>query len=201
MIESLTPSEAAVVAGVSVRDVHRMIDEHILPEALYTATQTRSFKSQACALISFYFRAANRLTSEERQRMIARASELVPEPQTIQDELLTIDLTPFHKEAEERLERLHEAKDVVVMDPEILSGTPVIRGTRVPVYDIAASVTIGIPMERILSAYPSLKREQVELATLYVEANPQRGRPRQKAPLPPNAKVISRSKRTISRPQ
>ena len=36
MIESLTPSEAAVVAGVSVRDVHRMIDEHILPEsALY----------------------------------------------------------------------------------------------------------------------------------------------------------------------
>lgn len=201
MIESLTPSEAAVVAGVSVRDVHRMIDEHILPEALYTATQTRSFKSQACALISFYFRAANRLTSEERQRMIARASELVPEPQTIQDEFLTIDLTPFHKEAEERLERLHEAKDVVVMDPEILSGTPVIRGTRVPVYDIAASVTIGIPMERILSAYPSLKREQVELATLYVEANPQRGRPRQKAPLPPNAKVISRSKRTISRPQ
>ncbi len=35
MIESLTPSEAAVVAGVSVRDVHRMIDEHILPAALY----------------------------------------------------------------------------------------------------------------------------------------------------------------------
>jgi len=201
MIESLTPSEAAVVAGVSVRDVHRMIDEHILPEALYTTTQTRSFKSQACALISFYFRAANRLTSEERQRTIARASESVPEPQTIQDEFLTIDLTPFHKEAEERLERLHEAQDVVVMDPEILSGTPVIRGTRVPVYDIAASVTIGIPMERILSAYPSLKREQVELATLYVEANPQRGRPRQKAPLPPNAKVISRSKRTISKPQ
>jgi hypothetical protein len=93
MIESLTPSEAAVVAGVSVRDVHRMIDEHILPEALYTATQTRSFKSQACALISFYFRAANRLTSEERQRTITRASESNPEPQTIRDEFLTIDLT------------------------------------------------------------------------------------------------------------
>jgi hypothetical protein len=42
MIESLTPSEAAVVAGVSVRDVHRMIDERILPEALYTATQMRA---------------------------------------------------------------------------------------------------------------------------------------------------------------
>jgi hypothetical protein len=45
MIESLTSSETAFVAGVSVRDVDRMIDEHIPPEGLYTATQTRSFKS------------------------------------------------------------------------------------------------------------------------------------------------------------
>jgi uncharacterized protein (DUF433 family) len=201
MIESLTPSEAAVVSGVSVRDVHRMIDEHILPEGLYTATQTRSFKSQACALISFYFRAANRLTSEERQMTITRASEGSPEPHTIQDEFLTIDLTPFHKEVAERLKRLHAAQDMVVMDPEILSGTPVIRGTRVPVYDIAASVTSGVPMERILSAYPSLKRKQVELAALYVEATPQRGRPRQKTSLPSNAKVITKRTRAISKSQ
>jgi uncharacterized protein (DUF433 family) len=199
MNESLTPSEAAVIAGVSVRDVHRMIDEHILPEALYTATQTRSFKSQACALISFYFRAANRLTSEERQRTITRASESTPEPHTIQDEFLTIDLTPFHKEVEERLKRLQAAQDIVVMDPEILSGTPVIRGTRVPVYDVAASVASGIPVERILSSYPRLNRKQVELAALYVEANPQRGRPRQKTSLPPNAKVIMKRTGTISK--
>jgi uncharacterized protein (DUF433 family) len=199
VIESLTPSEAAVVAGVSLRDVHRMIDEHILPEALYSATQTRSFKSQACALISFYFRAANRLTSEERQRTITRASESTREAQTIQDEFLTIDLTPFHKEVEERMKRLQAAQNIVVMDPEILSGTPVIRGTRVPVYDIAASIASGIPVERILAAYPSLKRKHVELAALYVEANPQRGRPRPKAILPPNAKVVTKRIRVVSK--
>ena len=199
MIECLTPSEVAVVAGVSVRDVHRMIDEHILPEALYSATQTRSFKSQACALISFYFQAANRLTAEERQRTITRASESTPEPRTIQDEFLTIDLTSFHKEVEERMERLQAAEEIVVMDPEILSGTSVIRGTRVPVYDIAASVASGIPVERILAAYPSLKREQVELAALYVEANPQRGRPRPKTFLPSNAKVVTKRIRVISK--
>jgi uncharacterized protein (DUF433 family) len=199
MIECLTPSEVAVVAGVSVRDVHRMIDEHILPEALYSATQTRSFKSQACALISFYFQAANRLTAEERQRTITRASESTPEGQIIQDEFLTIDLTSFHKEVEERMERLQAAEEIVVMDPEILSGTPVIRGTRVPVYDIAASVASGIPVERILAAYPSLKREQVELAALYVEANPQRGRPRPKTFLPSNAKVVTKRIRVISK--
>jgi uncharacterized protein (DUF433 family) len=187
------------VAGVFVRDVHRMIDEHILPEALYTATQTRSFKSRACALISFYFRAVNRLTSEERQRTITRASASTPEAQTIQDEFLTIDLAPFHKEVEDSLERLRAAREIVVSDPEILRGTPVIRGTRVPVYDVAASVASGIPMERILSGYPSLKRKQVELAALYVEANPQRGRPRQKTSLPPNAKVIMKRTGTTSK--
>jgi hypothetical protein len=31
-LDNLTPAEAAVVAGVTLRDVHRMIDEHILPE-------------------------------------------------------------------------------------------------------------------------------------------------------------------------
>lgn len=37
----LTPAEIAVVAGVSVRDVHRMIDEHILPDRLFTSADTR----------------------------------------------------------------------------------------------------------------------------------------------------------------
>jgi uncharacterized protein (DUF433 family) len=58
------------------------------------------------------------------------------------------------------------------MDPEILSGTPVIRGTRVPVYDVAVSVAFGIPVVRILAAYPSLKRKQVELAATCVDAYP-----------------------------
>ena len=60
-----------------------------------------------------------------------------------------------------------------------------------PLYDIAANVTAGTTMERILSTYPSLKREQVELAALYAEANPLRGRPRQRT-FPEGAKVLSR---------
>lgn len=70
------------------------------------------------------------------------------------------------------LERLQAARDVVVRDPEILGGVPVIRGTRVPVYDIVASVAAGIPVERILSAYPSLHSENIELASLFGEAYP-----------------------------
>ena len=92
--------------------------------------------------------------------------------------------------------RLEKARAQVIADPEILSGTPVIKGTRVPVYDVAASVASAIPMERILACYPSLNREQVELAALYAEAHPPREAPRRRA-LPPGAKIISSSRRKL----
>ncbi len=194
-IETLTPTEAAVVSGVSVRDVHRVIDERILPENFYDTREARFFKSDACVFIAFYFGAADRLTSQERQRAITLASRSASDPalptKIVQDGFLTIDLAPFWKGVDERLLRLNAARAQVSADDEILSGTPVIKGTRVPVYDVAASVATGIPMERILAAYPSLNREQVELAALYAEANPQRGRPRQRMVPPAGAKIIS----------
>src|SRR5438045_2619201 len=164
-INSLTPAEAAVVAGVSMRDVHRVIDEHILPECLYDVRGARSFRSDACVFIAFYFEAASRLTSEERQRAIAMASRHSPGEKStkiVRDGFLTIDFAPFWTNVDKRLQRLNAARDQVSMDDGILGGTPVIGGTRVPVYDVAASVAAGYPIERILSAYPSLNREQVE---------------------------------------
>jgi uncharacterized protein (DUF433 family) len=64
------------------------------------------------------------------------------------------------------------AIDGIISDPEILGGMPVIKGTRVPVYDLAASVRAGIPRDRILAAYPTIKEHHLELAVAYAEANP-----------------------------
>jgi uncharacterized protein (DUF433 family) len=80
---------------------------------------------------------------------------------------------------------------MVVTSPDVLSGTPAIRGTRVPVYDVAASVAAGIPIDRVLAAYPSLDADKVDLAVIYAAANPPRGRPRQRAELPESAVVIT----------
>jgi uncharacterized protein (DUF433 family) len=93
--------------------------------------------------------------------------------------------------------RLEKACAQVIADPEILSGTPVIKGTRVPVYDVAASVAAGIPMKRLLSSYPSLNREQVELAAIYAEAHPPREMPGRRTTPPPGAKIISSSRRRL----
>jgi uncharacterized protein (DUF433 family) len=199
--EMLTPTEAAVVSRVDVRDVNRVIDEKILPEDFYRVSpdRTRRFLADACTFISFYFHAAKHLTAEERQRTIVAASPRLREDPisklekewTIREEFLTIDLVPFLKNVHEKLAELGEARDLVVEDPNILSGTPVIRNTRIPVYDVAASVAAGLPMRRILEAYPGLTTEMANLATLYATANPQRGRPRQHSSPPAGAVIVS----------
>jgi uncharacterized protein (DUF433 family) len=204
-LDTLTPAEAAVVAGVSMRDVHRVIDEHILPEGFYDIREARSFSSRACVFIAFYFEAAAKLTAEERQRAITIASQDSsddkPFAKIIHDGFLTIDFAQFRTAVDERLHRLNAARAQVSMDADILSGTPTISGTRVPVYDVAASVSAGVPMERILSSYPVLTRQQVELAALFAEANPQRGRPRQRIVPPSGTKVVSSRRKPRSVPR
>ena len=201
--EMLRTTEAAVVSRVALRDVNRVIDEGILPEEFFTNADGRHVVAAACTLISFYFESAGSLTSEERlfairvtvprlRRSISFAlPALLKEDWTVRHEFLTIDLSPFVRGAIERLGRLIAARDLVEVSPEILRGTPVIRGTRVPVYEVAGLVSAGVPTELILNDYPALSREKVELAVVFAEANPPRGRPLGRRELPKGAVVIS----------
>jgi uncharacterized protein (DUF433 family) len=201
--DMLKPTEAAVVARVALRDVNRVIDEHIIPTDFLSLEDGRRVAATACTLIAFYFDSAKRLTSEERlfvireagsrlYRFRARAiASLIEEDWTVRDEFLTIDLAPFVRRTKERMECLAAACEIVVSDPDVLGGTPVLRGTRVPVYDVAASVAAGLPVDRILAAYPSLDGEKIELAAIYAEANPARGRPRASGDLPKGAVIVA----------
>ena len=206
----LTPAEAAVVASVTVRDINRVIDEKILPEGFYSADDGRHVRLVACPLVGFYFRAAKALTAEHRLLLIHRFSERITsdtanrplaswrdDDWTLRDGFLTVSLSEFVADADDRSIRLAAAQDMVVEDPAILGGTPIIRGTRIPVYDVVASVTAGLPRARILAAYPGLDEASLDLAVLYAEANPVRGRPRRFAALPKNAVVIA--ERTVPR--
>ena len=64
---------------------------------------------------------------------------------------------------------------VVQTDSDIMAGTPVFRGTRVPVHLVADMIEQGALIEEILEGYPSLTREMVEGATIYAAAQPRSG--------------------------
>ena len=73
--------------------------------------------------------------------------------------------------------RLKRAQELVTSNPEVMRGTPVYRGTRIPVDLVADMLAQGATVEEILEGYPALDREKVELAPLYMKAFPRRDRP------------------------
>ena len=55
-------------------------------------------------------------------------------------------------------------KDVVVKDADILGGTPVFRGTRVPLQALFDSIEGGETLEEFLEGFPSVSREMAVAA-------------------------------------
>jgi uncharacterized protein (DUF433 family) len=55
---------------------------------------------------------------------------------------------------------MDSARSVVHSDPEIMSGTPVFVGTRVPVYNLFDYLEAGDSLEKFLTSFPSVSREQ-----------------------------------------
>ncbi len=51
-------------------------------------------------------------------------------------------------------------QDVINIDPEIMSGVPVFKGTRVHIKTLFDHLENGIPLEEFLEDFPSVSREQ-----------------------------------------
>ena len=65
------------------------------------------------------------------------------------------------------------SEDLIARDPEILGGTPWIRGTRLNVYAIAARLTGTETAEDIVAENPWVTVEMVHAAVAYAAAHPQ----------------------------
>jgi uncharacterized protein (DUF433 family) len=206
--QMVSANEAAALAMVEIRDVHRAFDEHLLPEALLGgAGASRQVARGAVPLLAFYFRTAGILQADARKaviRLVAaggrtgalrrvaalrRSRHPVP-----MGDGVSADLRPFIAETDARAKLLEQARGMAVLDPEVLGGSePVVRGTRVPVRDVAAAVSAGLSLADILASYPSLTAEQVDLAALYASVERPRGKPRRPLAerLPAGARLVS----------
>jgi len=53
-------------------------------------------------------------------------------------------------------------QEIISSDPEILGGTPVFAGTRVPVEILIDYLKAGDSLERFLAGFPTVRREQAQ---------------------------------------
>lgn len=52
----------------------------------------------------------------------------------------------------------------ITINPKIMCGKPVIKGTRIPVYLILELLAANYSIGKVLEAYPSLEREDIKAA-------------------------------------
>jgi uncharacterized protein (DUF433 family) len=58
----------------------------------------------------------------------------------------------------------------IVVDPEILAGKPIIKGTRIPVELVLKRLAQDLNFEQLYMAYPRLTPEDVKACLVYAEA-------------------------------
>jgi uncharacterized protein (DUF433 family) len=65
------------------------------------------------------------------------------------------------------LENEEKLLNRIVVNPKVMAGKPVIKGTRIPVEQILKLLAQGLSFDDILKDYPHLKREDIMAALLY----------------------------------
>jgi uncharacterized protein (DUF433 family) len=176
----MTANEAASVTGVPLRQVHRIIDAGLLEGAVTRQRNARLLKPNALIGLKLAHETADVLTAESRRAMVAK---LISRPRQgiIRANAVVVDARPAAKAVRSGLDQLTKARRLVSSTPGVLRGTPVFKGTRIPVHDIADMLMNGNKIAEIVRAYPQLNKERVRLAAIYALAYPRRGRPRAKA--------------------
>ena len=90
----------------------------------------------------------------------------------------TLDLVRLSAGTLRHAERYRQARDqFIASHPDILGGTPVIDGTRIPVYAVLDRLQDGDTLQDLIDDYPEVPPEAFEAAELYAKAHPLRGRP------------------------
>src|SRR5438876_9871415 len=58
-------------------------------------------------------------------------------------------------------------QDRIIIDPRILAGKPVVKGTRIPVELVLAHLAQDLDLKTLFAAYPHLTKEDVKACLLF----------------------------------
>ena len=62
-------------------------------------------------------------------------------------------------------------ESLIVRDPAVCGGTPVLRGTRVPLRTVLASLAEGADVAEVLADFPSLSEAHIRAAIAFAAAS------------------------------
>src|SRR5579864_3902484 len=172
-MDGYTPAQAAAITGLPLAAVHKAIDSRLIrPRSSRSGGSVRRLLTKE-QLIYLQLEAEGlRLLPVGTRREIAESIQRSPKT-----EKLPIANGTARRAVESQLKQLARMEEMVVSYPEIMRGTPVFKGTRIPVDLVADMLAQGATVEEIIEGYPTLSKEKIAIAPLYMRAFPRRGRP------------------------
>ena len=180
-MDGYTPAQAAAITGLPLAAVHKAIDSRLIrPRSARAGASVRRLLSKE-QLIYLQLEAEGlRLLPVGTRREIAESIQRSPKAEKLpiaNGTALLIEIGTARRAVEGQLKQLARMEEMVVSDPEIMRGTPIFKGTRIPVDLVADMLAQGATAEEILEGYPTLSKEKIAIAPLYMRAFPRRGRP------------------------
>ena len=186
-----TVVEAGAVSGVTAKAVHNIIDKGLIalegrpaPERVAKPVKgaprvaRKELTGEDLVRISIWYLAARELAPDAR-RLLVKAMDEQPHAKVLPaGEFLKFDVQAMRREVERRIRVLTKGDALVHRDRDILGGEPVFKGTRIPVHGVAEMLKAGAERDDLLSGYPALTPEMLEIAPLWAQTHPRRGRPR-----------------------
>jgi uncharacterized protein (DUF433 family) len=194
-----TPSQAAALTGLPLSAVRKALDHAAIPSRLMRSGRTvqRIVPREALLCLRLEQLGVGRLPLAQRKRIYRSVLAQPAAQEWRESEAVVIRAETARASLNAEIEKLRLAEHRVVRDPEILRGTPVLKGTRIPVHLIAEMRRQGAPEEEILEGYRGLTAEDVELAVFYARAHPRRG-VRLRARLPNSARLVLEQRIQVS---
>src|SRR5262245_21116971 len=180
-MDGYTPAQAAAITGLPLAAVHKAIDTRLIrPRSVRSGGSIRRLLTKE-QLIYLQLEAEGlRLLPVGTRREIAESIQHSPNVDVMaigNGKVLLVECKAARRKVEGQLKQLARMEDMIVSDPEIMRGTPVFKGTRIPVDLVADMLAQGATSEEILDGYPTLSKEKIAIAPLYMRAFPRRGRP------------------------
>lgn len=180
-MDGYTPAQASAITGLTLAAIHKAIASRLIrPRSARSGGSVRRLLTKE-QLIYLQLEAEGlRLLPVGTRREIAESIQRSPKADLMaigNGTVLFVECKGARRKVEGQLKQLAHIEEMVVSDPEIMRGTPVYKGTRIPVDLVADMLGQGATADEILEGYPTLSKEKIAMAPLYMRAFPRRGRP------------------------
>src|SRR5438309_9078374 len=130
-MEGYTPSQAAAVTGLPLAAVHKAIDSRLIrPRSTRSGTTIRRLLTKEQLIYLRLEAEGLRLLPVGTRREIAESIQRSPKIEKLpvaNGTAILIEIRGARRAVETQLKQLERIQDIVVSDPEIMSGTPVFK--------------------------------------------------------------------------